>query len=190
MFKDILFPIFIVAILLIMVALWFLYNQIQGQSTTVATLQSSVTKVISNLDNISTINQLNTTVQALQANPVVSTSTSLSPTVNSTLSKVGAANALTFKLNNTFTLSHYTVTVTPAISNTTTYVDVPLVPISNQNNIVAQRGVSSVTLTPTISANIVNDVRCVVSPDTSFVRVLFTSNGTIDHTLSVTIESS
>lgn len=191
MFKDLLFPLFIIAILLIMVALWYLYTQIQGQTTTVTALQTSVSKVLANLDDIGTINQLNSTVQALQTNPVLTTTTSLSPTSNPTLTKVGAAKALTFTLNNTYTLSHFTVTVTPATANTTTYVDLPIVtPIDNQSSVVANRGVSGVTTTPTVAANIVNDIRCVMSPDNFFVRVLFTSNSTSDHVLSITFESS
>lgn len=180
--------ILIAVILVLVVAVVYLNSQIQSQNTSLADLRASVTKVISNLDDVQSVSDLTAAVQTLQTNAVPATVSSVSPSTNATIASVTNAAAIAFKLNATYTLTQYTLSVTPVDGTSrTTYVDVPLVNTTQLAYVISNRGTSNTSMTPSITSLIVNDIRCVISGDGKTARLFFTSNGATQHDLSVTI---
>ena len=197
---------FVLALIVVLaIVIYMIYNEQQQTSSKIATIQAKLNTMsdtldalTANVDDIQTVTQLSsdvsglkTSVANLQSNPLSSSTVTLTPSTNSTVTSVSSAAALTLTLNANLTLTHYTATLAPATSTTsnTAYIDIPLVKTVSQAYVVSNRGTWNLITSPSSSANILNDIRSVISADGTTVRVMFTPNGTGDHQLSVSIIS-
>lgn len=197
---------FVLALIVVLaIVIYMIYNEQQQTSSKIATIQAKLNTMsdtldalTANVDDIQTVTQLSsdvsglkTSVANLQSNPLSSSTVTLTPSTNSTVTSVSSAAALTLTLNANLTLTHYTATLAPATSTTsnTAYIDIPLVKTVSQAYVVSNRGTWNLITSPASSANILNDIRSVISADGTTVRVMFTPNGTGDHQLSVSIIS-
>ena len=197
---------FVLALIVVLaIVIYMIYNEQQQTSSNIATIQTKLNTMsdtldalTANVDDIQTVTQLSsdvsglkTSVANLQSNPLSSSTVTLTPSTNSTVTSVSSAAALTLTLNANLTLTHYTATLAPATSTTsnTAYIDIPLVKTVSQAYVVSNRGTWNLITSPASSANILNDIRSVISADGTTVRVMFTPNGTGDHQLSVSIIS-
>lgn len=196
-----------VLVVILSFAVYWLYTQDTMTNTNVAGLQSSLTSLqtkvsalTGNVNDIATVTQLSTTVTglssavaALQANPVPANATAVTIQTNPTVSAVTNANAVAFALDAIYTLTHYTFTVSPVVPQTggglDCYVDIPLIATVNQGMVVANRGICNIVTSPSVSDNIINDIRTNISADGTTARLNFTANNSMNHQLSVTILS-